>query len=341
MDLNGDGLIQAKDIVMLPVPISYSGGYDYNNPAALKTTGKNDPNIKMETTDEAIVSFDKQIASDFAIGASFIYRKYNGNRTSYTTDGTYVWNVWTSANYTPVQWAPDASACPAGAQCPTITYYQPTSQPPVNYIYTDQRGYSRQYKGFELTARKRMSNRWMMNGSFSWSTTPVTYGPGAYPSSTGDLTNVDKLNGGQYAPQTSGSGIDNVFMNARWLARLSGSYQLPWQQIGVAGFYNAHDGYVFPQYLQTPSRPYSAGRASVYVFQYGSVRLPTFQTVDFRVDKMVKIGGARIMASMDAFNLFDAATVLSKRRLQNSASANQISSILAPRVLRFGVRMTF
>jgi hypothetical protein len=71
------------------------------------------------------------------------------------------------------------------------------------------------------------------------------------------------------------------------------------------------------------------------------VRLPTFQTVDFRLDKAVAAGRFRALVSVDVFNLMNANTVLSERRNQNAANANQISSILAPRVLRFGVRVTF
>jgi len=41
------------------------------------------------------------------------------------------------------------------------------------------------------------------------------------------------------------------------------------------------------------------------------------------------------------FNLTNGNTVLSKRRTQNAANANNIANILAPRVLRFGVRVTF
>jgi hypothetical protein len=44
---------------------------------------------------------------------------------------------------------------------------------------------------------------------------------------------------------------------------------------------------------------------------------------------------------MDIFNLFNGNTELSIRGTQNATNANTISSILAPRVIRFGVRVTF
>jgi hypothetical protein len=44
---------------------------------------------------------------------------------------------------------------------------------------------------------------------------------------------------------------------------------------------------------------------------------------------------------LDIFNLLNGGTTLSRQGQQNSPNANLISSILAPRVVRFGVRLTF
>ena len=337
-DLNGDGIVQPNEIDISAKPLSYTSGYDYNNPSKLTTTGVNDPNIKMPVTSEAIVGFDKQIGPDFGIGASFIYRKYTDYQASFTTDATYSMSSWTSANYVAQTYTAPASTCPAGASCPTITYYQPTSQPPVNYLFTNTPDYYRTYKGLELTMRKRMSNRWMMNGSFSYNNNPVTY---AAADAYQDPTNIAQQNGGQWAEQSSSSGLDNVYVNAKWLFRLSGSYTLAWHEIGVAANYNARSGYPFLAVVLSPTRPFSAGQASVYLDTIGDVRLPTFEQLDLRVNKTFRVGRARLQANMDVFNLFNGNTILSERRTQNASNANNISSILAPRVLRFGVRMTF
>ena len=44
---------------------------------------------------------------------------------------------------------------------------------------------------------------------------------------------------------------------------------------------------------------------------------------------------------MDAFNLTNGNTVLAKRRNQAASNANNVSQILAPRVIRFGVRASW
>jgi hypothetical protein len=49
----------------------------------------------------------------------------------------------------------------------------------------------------------------------------------------------------------------------------------------------------------------------------------------------------KVMPSMDVFNLGNVNTVLARRRLQGASNANIISGIVAPRVIRFGVRVTW
>jgi hypothetical protein len=332
VDVNGDKSVSANEVVYLAIPLSYSGGYNYNNPTQTTTTGKVDPNLSADKTDEFLVSFDREIGPEFAVGAAYIWRKYSNFRWSPTDN-------WSSANYKPVTWTPSAATCPAGATCPTVTYYERLSQPPVNYTYTNQPDYWRGYQGIELTARKRMSKNWMMNGGFSYNNAPEHYDS---PASYQDPTNIEWFNGGQYSPESTSSGLGNVFVNAKWIFRLSGAYMLPWQQISISAFYNARDGYPFIRSVTSPNRPFGAGTAGVRFEKTGDERLPNFQTVDFRVDKVITLySRVRILASMDVFNLFNGNTTLSIRGVQNAGNANQISSLLAPRVIRFGFRATW
>jgi hypothetical protein len=337
VDLNGDKFVQANEIVMITqrgfAPLSSSSGYNYNNPTQTTTTGKVDPNMTAMKTDEMVASFDHQLGNEFAVGGSYIWRKYSNFRWTPTDN-------WSSGNYAAVSWTPSASACPAGADCPAVTYYQPTSQPGVNYTYTNQPDYWRGYQGVEVTARKRYSNNWQMNTSFSYNNAPVHYDSAA---AYEDPTNIkESLDGAQYAQESTSSGLGNVFVNAKWIFRLSGSYTLPWQRINVAGFYNSRSGYPFIRSVLSPTRPFSAGTATVYIDKRGDVRLPTFRTVDFRVDKpFTFFGRLKVQASMDVFNLLNGNTTLSMRGRQNASNANTISSLLAPRVLRFGFRATF
>jgi hypothetical protein len=331
-DLNNDRFAQPNEINISGAPLAVSGGYNYLAPTALTTSGKVDPNLKNERVDELIVGFDRQFSSSFAMGIAGIYRKYGNFRWNDTVDIT-------NADYSPVSFTPLASACPAAqnAQCPTITYYQPTSKNLSNFpnfIATNRPGASRTYKGVEVTGRKRISG-FTMNGSFTWSDTTSQIGVFQDP------TNIANLDGAQYAPETGGSGIGNVFLNAKWLLRATAAYTIKWQQIGIAANYNGRSGYPAPYGILSPTRANGAGTATVYLKPLGEDRLPTFHNLDLRIDKTVKIKTAKITFSADVFNTFNSDIVQSIRLTQNASNANLISSLVAPRVIRFGARLNW
>jgi len=324
-DFNGDLFVQPNELDYTRI----GGNYNPDNPSQLTTTGTVDPNVKNDRTREFIVGFDHQISNDFAVSASYIWRKYD----------QFSWNDtlnFGSADYVQRTFTPTCTV--AGARCETIPYWEPTKAIPAPYITTDQPGRYRDYSGVELTASKRYSNRWMMSASYAFNTA-VDYwdSPDGYE----DPTGIHNYNGAQYAPQTGGSGIDNIYTNAKWLVKVSGLYTLPLWDIGLSGFYNVRQGYPYPASVQTPSRANRAGIASVLLDPMGEVRLPNVYTLDFRVDKAFSFGTARVVPSMDVFNLTNVSAVLARRRNQAASNANLVSAIVSPRVIRFGVRVTW
>jgi hypothetical protein len=124
---------------------------------------------------------------------------------------------------------------------------------PAAYVYTNREGYYRNFNGLELRARKRYSNRWMLNASFAYNDavdhvdSAAGYDGGSADQSRNpglvDPTTVRSWTGGQYAIEAGGSGIDNVFINAKWMAKVSGMYTLPWD-INLGAFNNARQGYL-------------------------------------------------------------------------------------------------
>jgi hypothetical protein len=329
-DLNGDKVVQANEITITGTPLAFGGNYNPNNPSALASSGTVDPNLKNQTTDELILAFDKQVGNSFAFGVAAIYRKYN----NFAQDDRL---NWSSANYVQRSFTPAASSCPAaqGAQCPTITYFEPTSPIPAPYVRNNDPSYYREYKGLELTWRKRMSNRFSLSGSVTLQDSPEFFPAGSFE----DPTNIANRDGGQYAVQSGGSGIDNVFPNARWLARVFGSYNAPWD-VSVSASYEIRDGYPSPLEILTPVRANGGGQAVVYLHPLGEDRLGRYDNLNMGLAKSVKLGGnTRVRLSVDAFNVFNNDTILSQRRRQNATNANRISALVAPRVIRFGAKL--
>jgi hypothetical protein len=109
--------------------------------------------------------------------------------------------------------------------------------------------------------------------------------------------------------------------------------------IDVAAFYNIRQGYPFPQGILSPNRANTAGQVFTLLEPIGDVRLEKFQNADLRIGRTFHVRTACISPSLDIFNIGNSNTVLGRRRNQAAANANQISTIMAPRIIRFGVRM--
>jgi len=131
-----------------------------------------------------------------------------------------------------------------------------------------------------------------------------------------------------------------VYVNTKWLYKLSGMYQAPYD-INLSAFYNARQGYPFEPFILTPTRSNNGGQASVLLDAVGENRLPTFQNVDIHIERPVKFMTSHIVPSIDIFNLGNFNTIQAMQRQQNAQNANEISSVVAPRVIRFGVRVSW
>jgi len=155
-----------------------------------------------------------------------------------------------------------------------------------------------------------------------------------------DPTNRDTRGGQQYDYPSAGSGIGNIYVNAKWLFKVSGMYQLPYS-VNVSAFYNARQGYPFERFVQGPSRRNGGGVGNVLIDPVGESRLPTFQNLDFHVERPIAAGRVRFVPSLDVFNVSNNNTVQAIRGTQNAANANNIQAIVAPRVLRLGIRFNW
>ena len=337
-DLNGDTIVTANEVNFSQL-LFFSGNWDPARPSFLGVVSSLDPNIQNDRTREFILGVDRQLTADVMVGASYVWRKYD----------RFLWDDrvgFGSEHYVARTFTPPAATCPvAGSRCGAMTYYEPTVPIPGVRVRTNIPDRDRTYGGVELTLRKRMSHRWMGTVSYAFNDAVDNWRSGrAYEDPTcvagGGVTTTFCPPSQQYAPEAGGSGIDNVFINARWLLKASGMYQLPWD-IGVAGSWGYRQGYPFPQSIVTPTRANRAGIATALLEPLGAVRLDSFQTLDLRVDRTFSFGTTKIIPSFDLFNATNANTVLARRRNQNATNANTIGGLVAPMVARFGIRVNW
>jgi len=220
----------------------------------------------------------------------------------------------------------------------TRDYYEPTLPPAGTSELTRRLDYHREYKDIEFSAQKRLSNRWMANASFSYGNTTQHFESAAAYT---DPTNIAMLDGFSYAPETSGSGKGNIFINSRWALKFSGLYQFPYD-INVSGYWSVREGFVYPVRLRSPLRANFGGRAFPLVDGMGESHLDAVSVVDLRVEKVIRLQDyARIGLIVDIFNLLNTDTTLGKNRNAYQSTFGDITEIVNPRIVRFGVRFQF
>jgi len=347
VDANGDTLVQPNEVNTNVPFLTKSAAFDPTNPTSFLSPGRVDPNVKNDRTQEFLIGFQQELMRNLGVELNYVWRKYDQFRWSDRDN-------WDSGNFQAFTLNP---ACSGNAIClGPITYYRPTSAQPSPFLWTNQPDRHRDYNGVEFALVKRFSDRWMANASFAYNDAKDYWdSPAAYD----DPTNIANLSGFEFAPESGGSGIDNIFNNAKWLTKASGSYMLPWWDINLAGNMQYRQGYPFPIAVNVTNRTVvstnlGGGVGDTIVLQepLGERRLSNTFVADFKVEKAFTFGTMRIIPSMDVFNLGNANTILAYRRVMYThnagtgaasqpTNANDISGIIAPRVIRFGVRVNW
>jgi hypothetical protein len=156
-------------------------------------------------------------------------------------------------------------------------------------------------------------------------------------------------NGGlflNWGGNTSGTKSD-IFINSKWSYSLMGMYQFP-LGISAAGTLYGRQGYPDPLYVRVnygaldPNSGGLGSRAQVLVnTDLNANRNPNIHMVDLRAEKSFTIRGFSAIANVDLFNALNNNTLLQRNRQVNSALFNQTREIIAPRIIRFGLRLQF
>jgi len=336
IDANNDGRIQESELWGYdwatgslkdrndPTGWLWYSGFDPANPGALISPNKYDPDYNSPLLDELMISYQKEIMTDFAVRLELFYKRRH-NLT------------WTRGLYADGHIESPSDYFVAGhVSRPEVgldkDYYGRYSRPVGSYRSNSKNRYSRYYAA-QLVLTKRLSNRWMLDASFTYSDWRFYYG-GDYT----NPTNVDFYDGGVVAPESGGSGLTDIFVNSRWMAKVMGLYQLPYG-INISGTLIAREGYVIPRFV-TVRAPY-IGNMDVYAGKFGDTRLPTFWMLNLRVEKVFNLGDKKVVLSADGFNITNNNMALKKEGGIDRADFMETKRIVNPAVFRVGIRFEF
>ena len=214
-DANGDTFVQTEEVDFTRLTLQ-SGNFDLSTGQPRNVTSPNivDANVWNGRTTEIIGTISHELFANFGLDLSYIYRKDDHD--------TFVHRIGETADmWVRREWIPtpaQADALPAGVGQIPFYYYEiaPGVVRPANVTHTQRSTEYAVYRGWEISARKRMSNRWQMNASFTWNDRRlynVTGSGVANNQPDFDLTNANFVEG--FNPQI------------RYLVKFSGAVQLP------------------------------------------------------------------------------------------------------------------
>jgi hypothetical protein len=316
-DLNRDTLVQREELDLSR--IINSAGYNAANPGSAVSSNIVDPDLGNDITDEGLITLEHELRPNFSVSATYIYKVVHDQQTTFNQGVS-------SGDYLPVEFTRTCGNTSCDAASYTATYFRLPYQLPTALLLRNY-DFVRKYHGLEFVARRRMSNRWMMQGSFVLNDTRIHY---ENDRAFQDPTNVERRDGEQTGT-----------LNTRWVAKLSGAYDLPFG-VTVAAFFNARDGVPFVRSILAEGRGNGLGDVEVQLDPWGDVRYDNFYEVDLRASKSFTLRGTqRVGVYADVFNLMNANTVLTRQDQQQLLTANDVQEILAPRVLRVGVKYSF
>jgi hypothetical protein len=211
------------------------------------------------------------------------------------------------------------------------------------FLETTIPGYKTDYHGVELGLLKRLSNRWMGRIGFSWNNAREHYSDpaGVYDlngNPTPTLTEPLK-DGGQFAPQSGGSGSGSIYINAKWQFNANGMFQAPYG-LEISGNVFGRQGYPFPLYRQV-SLGNDSGTQVLITPQIDTFRYPNLWNTDLRLARDFKASRVNFRIIGDLFNVFNANTALVRVNNITAPNFNLLAPNLSPRIFRIGAVLGF
>jgi hypothetical protein len=339
IDTNGNKAADANELLLGLGNAGYYG-FDPANPTSLKSVNQ----IGDYTTPrshELMFGLDRELMPNFGLSATFTYRNYDRfnwrtgsligvNSSHYTQTGTLTGSTDPLGSFSTPFYALQASKVPPGG----------------GKSYEQRVGYSQRYKGFEVSAVKRLSNRWMARFGFS-TNSHREYFDGADALDDPTPTNLNpRKDGGLVVTQTGGSGKSGIYMVLpQYQLIANGMYQGPWG-INFGANWMLRQGYAEPFFRSQTATgdPLGSNKNVLATSDVGEFRLPAMSSLDVRFEKAIKIQRVNIALDLDIFNVGNSATVLGRQydlRLTGATGFNKTLEIMNPRILRLGARLNF
>ena len=211
------------------------------------------------------------------------------------------------------------------------------------------------YWGIDFIFTKRLSNKWMLNGSFTYQDQRNYFGDNGYL----DPTNLWAQEGQIMTfSMGGGSGKESRPFFTRWMFKLNGLYQLP-LGFNIAGTVSAHQGTFYETYFTLEDdalpNPNSYSNSMPTTKYNDREQLPNIWVINLKLEKMFSLGNVgKMYLAADVFNTFNSHTLMRKLDVHygtfyynptdysdpvDTSGAN--NELMNPFLVRLGLRFQF
>jgi len=214
-----------------------------------------------------------------------------------------------------------------------------------DYYFNDNR--EQDYLGYTLTFYKRLSNKWMLRGNFSWADWEWSV-PNVAVADPNVYRGASNVDGQTVLDQSTGSGKADIFLSPGWSYSLTGMYQIAPDRawgFNVSAALNGREGYALPYYgeiTRIPGTADGSGSGDLLATKNNdSISLDDSHMLDLRIEKEVNISDFGLTFGVEVFNAFNDGTVLQREAKLTSSRADYVTEVTSPRVFRGTVRFSF
>ena len=315
---------------------------DPNGPDFVETVGNelDDPapkavpnsNEKQPKSDEFSLSIERELISNFAVKVTGIHSRYNNIRREQNNLRPYgVYNIPVT-NRDP---GPDGQVG-TGDDGGLLTYYEYAEDLSgaqfEEFMLVNDPNARQRFTSLELTAVKRLSNRWQFAASYARTKKDRPITPNLrVPERREQATVV-----GAFSPNDEINRADNT---SDWQGKLSGAYLFPYDVTVGANFdHQSGDSFARQVLLEggvtIPDIVVNAERI-------GTRRIPTLNLLTLRVEKSFRFRTAQRVSIK--FDVYNALNVNTPTRLQPRSGGRFLrpQEIVPPRVAEFGLSYNF
>jgi outer membrane receptor protein involved in Fe transport len=327
-DSNNDGIPQQSEWLVPGKPLFAFGG---------SSTHINS-NMSRPYSEQISASYEKRLWRDLRVAATYYYRtKKNMIGIENTAEPP--------SDYLPITMLPDSLGNPQPitngltGQPLTLFNFDPTKQPAFNFVVTNiPKLNDNAYHGVEITAVKRLSNKWQLLSGFTIQRQKGVYGRGFSDQATSD----------NFTDPNNDINRNNNYLNsdATYIFKADSSYELPWK-IGTSINFQHYTGLpIQPVEIFGTNGGLTQGTETVILQPAGIQRLPSVNMLNFRISREFVLNDRwHVIPVVDFFNLTNAQTTVGENNFFDPTPANNtyLKPFLTidPFVTRFGLRITF